>query len=142
MDPDEEVLRAHFDASNRGDYARAGADYDEHVVLVGSIGVPESDVRYGWRDVNRWFADWMATFAGGVWFDELEIERGRNGLAATARHIARGRKSGAEITAQHAWAYWFRKGKIVRVEIYKSMAEARAAAGVEADPGGEPSPMA
>ena len=130
MDPDEEVLRAHFDASNRGDYARAGADYDEHVVLVGSFGAPESEPRYGWRDVNRWFADWMATFAGGVRFDDLEVERGRNALAATARHTARGRESGAEITHQQSWAYWFRKGKIIRVEIYNSMAEARAAAGV------------
>ena len=133
MDPDEKVLRAHFDASNSGDYARAGADYDEHVVLVGSFGGPESEPRYGWREVNRWFADWMATFAGGVRFDELVIERGRNGLAATARHTARGGESGAEITTQQAWAYWFRKGKIIRVEIYSSMAEARAAAGVEPD---------
>ena len=67
--------------------------------------------RYGWRDVNRWFADWMATFEGAVRFDELEIERGRNGLAVTALHTARGRESGAEITARNAWAYWFRKGK-------------------------------
>ena len=140
MDPDEEVLRAHFDASNRGDYARAGADYDEHVVLVGSFGAPEPEARYGWRDVNRWFADWMATFAGGVRFDELEIERGRNALAATALHTARGRESGAEITARSAWAYWFRRGKIIRVEIYNSMAEARAAAGVKAASGEEPSP--
>ena len=130
MDPDEEVLRAHFDAANRGDYARAGADFDEHVVLVGSFGGLESEPRYGWRDVNRWFADWMATFAGGVRFDELEIERGQDGLAATARHVVRGRESGAEVTTQQAWAYWFRKGKIIRVEIYNSMAEARAAAGV------------
>jgi len=133
MDPDEEVLRAHFDATNRGDYQRAGADYDEHVVLVTAFGAPESEPRYGWRDVNRWFADWMATFGGTVRFDDLVVERGRNALAATARHTVRGRDSSAEITAQQAWAYWFRKGKITRVEIYSSMAEARAAAGVDAD---------
>ena len=134
MDPDEEVLRAHFDATNRGDYAQAGVHYDEHVVLVGSFDGLEAEPRYGWRDVNRWFADWMATFAGSVRFDELEVERGRNALAATARHTARGRESGAEITVQQAWAYWFRKGKIIRVEIYSSMTEARAAAGVEPNP--------
>jgi ketosteroid isomerase-like protein len=134
VDPDEEVLRAHFEATNRGDYERAGADYDEHVVLVGSsFGAPESEPRYGWREVNRWFADWMATFGGGVRFDDLIVERGRNALAATARHTVRGRESGAEITAQQAWAYWFRKGKIIRVEIYNSMAEARDAAGVKPD---------
>jgi ketosteroid isomerase-like protein len=133
MDPDEEVLRAQFDATNRGDYAPAGSYYDEHVVLVGSFGGLDAEPRYGWRDVNRWFADWMATFGGGVQFEDLKVERGRNALAATARHTARGRESGAEVTVQQAWAYWFRKGKITRVEIYSSMAEARAAAGVEGD---------
>ena len=52
-------------------------------------------------------------------------------IAVTALHTARGRGSGAEITARNAWAYWFRNGKIIRVEIYRSMPEARAAAGVE-----------
>ncbi|MGH7129504.1 MAG: hypothetical protein ACREIV_13120, partial [Planctomycetaceae bacterium] len=102
---------------------------------------PESAPRYGWREVNRSFADWMATFAGGVRFDELRIERGRNALAATARHTARGRESGAQIATQQAWAYWFRKRKIIRVEIYNAIAEARAAAGVEPDFGAEPSSM-
>ena len=138
MDPDEEVLRALFDATDRGDYAQAGAGYDEYAVLVGSYGGLDAQPRYGWRDVNRWFADWMATFAGGVRFDDLQVERGRNALAATARHTARGRESGAEVTVQQAWAYWFRKGKIIRVEIYNSMAEARAAAGVEPVSGEEP----
>ena len=123
------MLRAHFDATNRGDYERAGADYDERVVLVVSFGAPESEPRYGWQEVNRWFVDWMATFAGGVRFTELEVERGRNALAATALHTVRGRESGAEVTTRQAWAYWFRKGKIIRMEIYYSMEEARAAAG-------------
>src|SRR5215212_2702565 len=83
MHPDEELLRANFEATNRGDYVRVGADYDEHVVLVAFANSPGSEVRYGWRDVNRWFADWMSTFGGGVRFDDFEVEVGRNALAAT-----------------------------------------------------------
>ena len=133
MDSDEGVLRAHFDASNRGDYSRASTDFDESVVLAVFTAGPEPDLYYGWRDANRWLADWMATFDGTVRFDELEIERGRNGLVATALHTARGAESGAEVTTRQAWAYWFRKGKIIRIEIHSSIDDARAAAGAETD---------
>ena len=130
MDPDEEILRAHFDATNRGDYRHAASYYDEHAVLVVNGDGIQSGVFYGYRDVNRWFADWMNTFGGRVRFEDLQIERGRNALAATARQVA-GSSGGVDIASQPAWAYWFREGKISRVELHSTLDAARAAAGVE-----------
>lgn len=127
----EEALRAHYEATNRQDWGTAMDGYDDDVVLFVPRGGPDAGSYYGKEAVGRWFGDWMRTFDRSVRFDELEIEKGEDALAMHGRMTARGAESGLELTEEWHWAYWFRQGKIVRVEIHRSLEDARAAAGVE-----------
>lgn len=128
----EEALRRHFDAANARDWASAMDGYDEHVVLIpdpeGSLDIAP---RFGRDAVGAFFGDWMRTFAGGVHFGELRIESGTDALAVEAAHTARGAGSGLELDRDMFYAYWFRRGKIIRVEMFSSMDDARDAAGVQ-----------
>ena len=128
----EQALLEHFQASNRRDYPAAMSYYDEEVVALSFGEGVNAGVFRGIEAVGRMFGDWMSTFDGGVVFDEMVIERGRDALAMRARMTARGRESGVELTQDWAWAYWMRCGKIVRVEIHTDFENARAAAGVAA----------
>ena len=129
----EELLRRHFEAANTRDWATAMDGYDEHVVLVpAQEGLLDTTPRYGRQAVGEFFGDWMRTFGGGVHFGNLQIEAGTDALAISAHHTARGAGSGLELDREMFYAYWFSRGKIVRVELHTSMEAAREAAGVRA----------
>jgi len=124
----EQALRRHFDATTARDWATAMDGYDEHVVLI--PGRIDTTPRYGREAVGEFFGDWMRTFGGGVVFSDLRVEQGTDALAVSAHHRARGPSSGLEIDNDFFYAYWFRREKIIRVEMHPSMDDARAAAGV------------
>ena len=105
--------------------------YDEAVVLVSLAGWLTGQAYYGIDAVGQAFGDWMRTFSGGVVFEDMVIERGRDAYAVSARMIARGGGSGVELEHQWAWVYWMRSGKIVRVEVHPDLDTAREIAGVE-----------
>lgn len=127
----EQALRAHFEATNRRDYPGAMSFYDPDVVMFSFATGFDSGAHHGVDAVGAAFGDWMRAFAGGVKFDDIVIERGRDALAMRARMTARGRESGLELAQDWAWAYWMRCGKIVRVEIHTDYEAARKAAGVD-----------
>ena len=127
----EEVLRAHYAAAeDRADWPKAMEAYDEGVVLLVGEGVwAGSGFAFGKDAVGRWFADWLLAFAD-VSFEIVEVVPGRDALAMHARHSARGRESGAEVGQDIYYAYWFRAGRIVRVEVHQDRETAWRAAGV------------
>jgi hypothetical protein len=90
----------------------------------------ETAPRFGREAVGEFFGDWMRTFGGGVHFGDLRIEQGSDAVAVSAHHTARGAGSGLELDRGMFYAYWFRRGKIIRVELHLSMDDAREAAGV------------
>ena len=104
--------------------------YDDDVVCVSFRG-PDVGSYHGIEAVGRVFGDWMRAFAGGVIFDDMVIERGRDAYAVSARMTARGRESGIELEQDWAWVYWMRSGKIVRVETHDDLGLARSIARVE-----------
>jgi hypothetical protein len=104
--------------------------YDDDVVLRAAESVgPTPGLFVGKEAVGRWFADWIGTFDDVV-FEILEMEQGSDALAAHARLTARGPSSGLEVGGDIYYAYWFREGKIVRVEVADSRESAWRAAGV------------
>ena len=127
----EQALREHYEATNRRDYPAAMSFYDDDVVAVSFGTGLDVGVFRGVEAVGRMFGDWMSAFAGGVFFDQMQIERGRDAYALNARMTARGRESGVELQQHWAWVYWMRSGKIVRLEIHNDVETARAIAGVE-----------
>lgn len=126
----EEIVRVQFAATeNRADWPQAMAFYDEDAVLVAGEGMQAPGSYYGKDAIGRWFADWLNTFEDPT-FDIQGFRRGTDALALSARHAARGKGSGIELSVELYYAYWFRAGKVVRIEVHFDRDTAWRAAGV------------
>jgi ketosteroid isomerase-like protein len=84
----------------------------------------------GRRAVGQWFADWFTTFEPGYRFEIEEARDLGDVVLLIATHHGRGRISGAEVHGQTGYLYTVRGGKIVRVELHRSGAQALEAAGI------------
>jgi ketosteroid isomerase-like protein len=126
-----EVVREHYAATNERDFPRAMSDYAEDVELVvDPQAFLDAGTFKGRHAVGQWFADWLTTFEPGYHFDIEEARDLGDVVFLNATHRGRGRSSGVEVQGQTGYLYKVRDGKIVRVELYRSPAEALEAAGV------------
>jgi ketosteroid isomerase-like protein len=126
-----EVVLDQFAATNERDFPRAMSHYAEEVELVVDPDAFLEAGTFKGRDaVGQWFGNWFATFESGYHFDVEEARDMGDVVFLLASHHGRGRTSGAEVHGQTSYLYRLRGGKIVRVELYSSGAEALEAAGL------------
>jgi ketosteroid isomerase-like protein len=127
-----DVVRRYFDATNRGDFSSAMAAYAEHVVLViGDSVVPTNAGTFtGHEAVGEWFADWFRSFARGYRFQIEEMQEVGERVFMVAHHSGRGRSSGVALDWSLAYAFTIHGGKIARLEVYATRAEALKAVGL------------
>ena len=126
-----EVVRDHFAATNERDFPRAMSYYAEDVELYVDPGVAlESGTSSGRDAVGRFFAGWLTTFAPGYHFDIEEAHDLGDTVLIVAAHGGRGRSSGIEVQTRTAYLYRVRGGKIDRIALYGTRAEALEAAGL------------
>ena len=126
-----EVVRDQFAATNARDFPRAMSLYAEDVELeVHPDAFLEHGTFVGRHAVGQWFANWFTTFEAGYRFDIQEARDLGDVVLLVAGHQGRGRTSGVEVRGQTAYLYRVRGGKIARVELYRSRAEALEAAGL------------
>jgi ketosteroid isomerase-like protein len=127
-DPDIEVVRDIFAATNERDWARAMSHYAADVVLV----IPGTGLRSGRFEgkqaVGDWFGDWFRTFDRDYRFDIDEARKIGDLIFIHAKHGGRGRASGVEVHSESSYLYRVRDGKIVYVEFHWDRAAALAAA--------------
>jgi ketosteroid isomerase-like protein len=116
-----EIVRAQFDAVNRGDFAAAMDLYGEDVELRGGGYVYGDQI--GRAAVGEWFGDWFRSFATRQ-FEILEISEHGDAVAMSARLTATGRHSGAALSQDFHYAYWVANEKITRVQFFPSIADA------------------
>jgi ketosteroid isomerase-like protein len=129
--PDGEgIVREHFDAASRGDFAAAGDAFDDSVELVVHSSL-QGGTYCGRGAVGKWFADWFRSFADGYRFEVDEIRGFAEHVFVVISHRGRGRASGVELDWSRPYAYTVRSGKIVRVEIFERRDEALEALGLE-----------
>jgi ketosteroid isomerase-like protein len=126
-----DVVRDQFEATNERDFPRAMSYYAEDVELVVA---PNAFLRGGTfkgrEAVGQWFGDWFSTFDAGYHFDIEETRDLGDVVFLRASHRGRGRTSGAEVHGQTGYLYTVRDGRIARVELYATGAEALEAAGL------------
>jgi ketosteroid isomerase-like protein len=125
-----EVVREQFAATNGRDFKRAMEIYADDVVLVVSESWGLGSGTYeGKVAVGEWFGDWFRQFAPGYHFEITETrDLGGGGVFLVAEHRGTGRTSGAPIGAESGYLYRVADGRINRVELFPSPAEAREAA--------------
>jgi ketosteroid isomerase-like protein len=84
---------------------------------------------YKGREAIEFFADTFSVFLDFRMYAERLVDAG-NYAVATIHNIGRGKGSGVDIDMRTAVLYEFRDGKVVRVEVYGTRAEALEAAGL------------
>jgi ketosteroid isomerase-like protein len=124
-----EVVRDQFAATNDRNFPRAMSHYAEDVVLVADA-FPERGTFKGSHAVGQWFANWLGAFEPGYHFDIEEARDLGDVVFLFATCYGRGRTSGVEVNGQTGFLYTLRSGKIARVELYPSRADALEAAGL------------
>lgn len=125
-----EVVRDQFAATNERDFPRAMSHYAEDVELVVDANAfLDAGTFKGRHAVGQWFADWLTTFEPDYRFDIEEARDLGDAVLLVVNHQGRGRASGAEVHGQNGYLYGLRDGKIVRVALYRSRADALEAAG-------------
>jgi ketosteroid isomerase-like protein len=128
---DVQVVLDQFAATNERDFPRAMSHYaDDVVLLVHPDAFIEHGTFEGREAVGQWFANWFTTFEPGYHFDIKETRDLGELVFLSALHRGRGRASGIEVSGETGYLYTVRDGKVVRVELYATPAEALAAAGV------------
>src|SRR6266576_6518774 len=123
-----EIVREQFEATNRGEFGRPMADWDDEIELVAE-GLSAGTYR-GRNTVGDWFGDWFRMFGGGVRFDLREIRDAGDAVAVAADHRARGSRSGIELTETFFYEYRLRDARIVRIRFHSSWPKALEAVGL------------
>jgi ketosteroid isomerase-like protein len=130
MPADADVVRAQFEATNERDFERAMEMYADGVVLVVSEGWGIASGTYeGKAAVGEWFGDWFRQFAPDYHFEVTEArELGGGVVYLVAEHGGEGRTSGVAVGSETGYLYRVLDGRIVRVGLFISPADALEAA--------------
>jgi ketosteroid isomerase-like protein len=127
-----EIVREMYEHMNRRNWPAILAAYDEEIVLVvhESVG-PEAGTFRGPEAVGRWFGDWFLAFGKDYHFEVAEIRSLGHRVFVVARHRGHGRSSGADVEQVNAQLFSLHGGKVARMELYGSPAEALNAVGLD-----------
>ncbi len=124
-----EIVRKIFDAWNRGEFNEGWGLCDPEVVIDRSRSLVDSRIYRGVDELERFWSDWIATWADARWeIDEL-IETGDD-VVVVGRFDGRGVESGASVEANVAQLMTFRGRKLLRAVLFQSRADALDAVGL------------
>ena len=125
-----EIVRQAFEAGVREDWTTASAAFDPDVewVEMPSLG-PDASTYTGFQEARRAIESWM-----GMWSEYgAEVTRyadGGDDVAILIREKGHGGLSGASVERELGEVCTVREGKVVRVRLFGSWAEALEAAGL------------
>jgi ketosteroid isomerase-like protein len=129
-----DLLRSLFEAVARRDTATAAAFYDPEIEWDNTRGplqgMIERKIYRGYEGLGRWWREYREAWESA--WDEVEdlIDAGDQVVSVQTMH-GRGKASGVAVELAHVAVVWtFRQGKIVRVRLFTTRAEALEAAGL------------
>ena len=127
-----ELLRAAWEAWERGDMEAIFAFYDPEIVWdqthYGPGGV--SGIYHGHDGIRRFFREWLEPFESYYAHPQEFIDAGED-VVVQLRQGGRGKQSGVEVEMPPYWqVYRLRDGRAVRIEVYATQADALKAVGL------------
>jgi uncharacterized protein len=124
-----EVVRRAFEAHQRGDSDAVFALYDRWIEIEDDPSVPWPARYRGFDGVRDFFRDRMAICPGDYAEVEEWIDAGDE-VIALMHFRAHGRRSGVPLDFRQAHVWTVKDGKLTRLRIYQSKAEALEAVGL------------
>jgi ketosteroid isomerase-like protein len=125
-----EIIRAGFDAFNRGDYEVWVAGYDQEVEMHDLAESPDTAIYRGHAGLREWLAKVKDAFGGGIRFETKSFTEGDDVVLAEVLASATGIESGAPIRMTTHCVYRLRNRKVVWTQCFVDRAEALEAAGL------------
>jgi ketosteroid isomerase-like protein len=126
-----EILRAGFDAFNRGDYEAWIAAYDEDVEFHDLGDTPDTDIFRGHDGIREWLAKLQEAWSEGFRFEPKSMTWGDAVVVVDTRAIGVGVESHIPIEMTVHIVMRFSDGKIVWTKSFVDRAEALEAAGLQ-----------
>jgi ketosteroid isomerase-like protein len=125
-----DLIRAMYDAYERGDYEAALSFMDDEIEFVGppdisGDGEPIRGTEGTRRAVARWLASWES-----YRFELRDLVEVGERVVATGWQSGRGRGSGAEVSEEIFSVWTMREGKIVGQSMFRDRQQALDAAGL------------
>ena len=120
-----EIVRRVFEAFRAGDTERVLEMVDPAIEwdLSRAATWPERPVYRGYDDVLRFFAEWT-----GEWddyeFDLEELLDAGERVVAVIRDGGRSKTAGIKLERRHSEVWTLRDGKVVRIDLFDTKAEA------------------
>ncbi|MDQ3964821.1 MAG: nuclear transport factor 2 family protein [Actinomycetota bacterium] len=126
-----ELVREHVKAFLAKDTRRANAFLDPHVVWDGSrtAGVETGNVTYGTQQLDDFVRSYRGAFDRFDWNIHDFVELGPGVVLGLVTETGYGRQSGVPVDRSYALVYLILDRKIVRITLFPSEDEARAAVG-------------
>jgi ketosteroid isomerase-like protein len=128
--PPVEIIRAGFDAFNRGDYELWIAGLDEDVVLLDLEETPDTGVFRGHDGVRAWLAKLREAWGEGFRFEPLSITQGDGVAVVDTRASGVGVGGGVPIEMTVYMVLRFRDQKVVWTKSFMDRSDALQAAGL------------
>jgi ketosteroid isomerase-like protein len=129
-----ELVRRSCEAFARGDFETAFAVYDPDIEWHTALDEPDRQTYHGIEGMHKFVVDisdsWLDRFGGGQRFEDF-IDLGDWVVAPWSARF-RGQISGIEMTVHETYAVLVTRGKIVRVQEYRTKEEALEALGERA----------
>jgi ketosteroid isomerase-like protein len=124
-----EVMRRHYEAGRRGDWAAVLGDIDPDVEFVElpAFGTKTYHGHQGLIDALTWWPSQWDEFETEL-LQVVDVDDEH--VVSLIRNHGRGKASGVEVVEEVAFLSTFRNGKVTRVEMFRNVAEALEAAGL------------
>jgi ketosteroid isomerase-like protein len=124
-----EIVRRMYTARQGGDAEGALSCFHPEVVLDASVRM-DGGIGHGREELVRIIGQWVDAFHD--WREEIEEIRDLGSqVLVVATQRGRGKESGIEIETRYALLYEVRGEQITRMTMFRTPAEALAAAGVQ-----------
>jgi ketosteroid isomerase-like protein len=126
-----EIVRSLWEAAERRDDETVFALYDPAIVWESHLVGPmeRGGVHHGHEGVRQFFRDWLESFGSYEAHAETVVEAGDK-VVVGYRVRGRGRGSGVEVEMPRWNVYGLASGRVTRVEIFDTEAEALEAVGL------------
>jgi uncharacterized protein len=125
-----EIIKAGYEAWNRGDMAAVIEGYDPDIEHWDRADDPDATVRRGLDEVFGGLAELSESYAE-IRFEPKEFIDAGDLVVVPVIVAVRGRSSGAVVEGDQVFVYRLRAGKVTEVREYRDKAEALRAAGLE-----------